>query len=465
MVIEIHTLVANYSTAIRKETVDGKEYFVAPGTLMVEGAHSGTAGYVNYTVKLLKTKPNRWDKKPLVVNHPQDADGTYVPFDSDPTFKESEVGFVNNSVYRGKLRTEYWYEMEKADKVDPRIRKNLEAGTPMGTSIGLADAKINKFRTGKDRKGIAYKGEVTDYTADHVAVLLDKKAACDVEAGCGCLVNGEVVANEASFSRISNQLSDLVYQKYGYNAYVRDVYTAEVIYTDKNRDLFKLGYTVKDDVVELSDDKPVPVKWVTEYRTLDGVFVGNCSCAKLDEVKEREREMNKTERIVAIIANGSFTEADRPWLERQDEAILVKLTPAPKVVANQQGGAALIPLPAPPATVLGQAQPAETVEQYIAKAPPAVQGSLRRMVVNEQNQKAQIVANIMASPGNTFSQESLMAQPLETLQGLERLAGVQAQPVLANNYLGLAPQPITPRQPAQEEQPLQAVDWNFTNGK
>jgi hypothetical protein len=458
----IHTLVANYSTAIRTVKVDGKEYIVAPGTLMVEGSHPGTAGPVNYSSKLLKSKPERWNNKPIVLNHPQDADGTYVPFDSDPSFKDGEVGFVNNSVYKGKLRTEYWYDVEKSNKVDARIVKNLKAGTPMGTSIGLADAKVNKFRTGKDRKGVAYKGEVTDYTADHVALLLDKKPACDIEHGCGCLVNcecgegkTEIVANEQSFSRIRSQLDNLIYQKYGYSAY-------------KDNELFQLGYTVNVDTVELSDEKPVAVKWVTEYRTLTGEFVGNCASATLVEIKKENPEMDKTQRIVAIIANGQFTEADRPWLEKQDEAVLAKLTPktvqAAQVVPVVNNATLTPTTPIPVVPVVNQP---ESLESYIAKAPPALQSAMRRMVNNENSQKAQVVANIMASPGNTFSQETLLAQPLETLQGLERLAlgSINTQQVIANNYMGLAPQAIAPRGPAKEEEPLATVAWDFAPAK
>jgi hypothetical protein len=104
----------------------------------------------------------------------------------------------------------------------------------------------------------------------------------------------------------------------------------------------------------------------------------------------------------------------------------------------------------------------ETLEQYIAKAPLPLQAAMRRMVNNEQSQKVQVVANIMASPGNTFSQETLMGQLLETLQGLERLAlgSINVQPVLANNYMGLAPQAIAPRTP-HEEAPLESVAWDF----
>lgn len=451
---EIQVMTANLASQIRKETVDGKEWFVASGVLLIEDVLVANNGALYYPASEIKKSAVEWDDVPLVLNHPM-KDGKFVSVHSEPEFiANTELGYVTKSKWNGKLRTEYWIDMEKADKLDPRIRTQLEAGKPIEVSTGLGmtiENKESKF------KGKSYVGIAKDYIPDHVAFLLDSKGACDIKAGCGCLTSNSAEAkplttNEMSYSRIREQLSGELEKKFGYYAYIRDIYSNFFVYTGKDNQLYKATYSQKDDLVTIGTESPVAVKWVTEYRTMDDAFVGNCSC------NFKESDMDKKAIVTAMIANGAWKEDKRAWLESLPDDVLTTMSAQAKpIVANTV--APVVPTPAP--------KQLDAIE-YINSLPVGI----REVVMDQYNAgiaaKTQMIANIKAqtkdSAVGTFTDEYLNAQQPDVLRVLVGLTAPKAPVAQTYNYGGQATVPpvLAANQQAPAPTPYVAPAFDFS---
>ena len=120
----------------RSESMDGRDYIVAPMVMLTEGVHNGSSGPVLYTAAELQKTPEVWNMKPLVVYHPQ-KDGQGVSACSQDIIDSQGVGVIMNTKWDGKLRAEAWFDIEKTKRVDDRIINALEKGEMMEISTGL----------------------------------------------------------------------------------------------------------------------------------------------------------------------------------------------------------------------------------------------------------------------------------------------------------------------------------------
>jgi len=436
----IITLTANLAAVYRTETVDGKEWRIMSGVLMVEGVHTANNGPLYYPAPELEKSAPDWESIPLLLDHPN-KDGKLVAADSDPSIYEtSGLGEVRKVTWNGKLATEYWFDMERCDKVDPRIRKNMDDKKPMEVSTGLAheiDKKESTFN------GTGYTGIVRGIVPDHVALLLDKEGACNLKKGCGCGITSNaaqerlpLTANEASFSRISMQLQDFLYKTNDYG-YIRDIYSDFFVYTGRNGQLWQQSYSMDGDTVVVADSDPIKVKWVTEYRTEAGNhFVGNCSAPK-------EIDVDKKTQIAALISGGTFTEADRAWLEGQPDTKIVALHG--KLTANA-APAVTPPNPAPvPAPVPAVRQ--MSYNEWVATLPPEKQEEEIESRRASEQMKADLIATITAntkdSPAGSLSPDYLGKQPMAVLKVLATTTAPKEVAVPTPNYGGLAVIPPT----------------------
>ena len=73
-----------------------------------------------------------------------------------------------------------------------------------------------------------------------------------------------------------------------------------------------------------------------------------------------------------------------------------------------------------------------TADQYVAAAPPAVAGVLRRALAREQAEKDSLVAALVANERNRFPEEALRQKDIEELKALTDLAAITV------NYAGQA---------------------------
>jgi hypothetical protein len=161
------------------------------------------------------------------------------------------------------------------------------------------------------------------------------------------------------------------------------------------------------------------------------------------------KAMDKKKIVDALIENErtSWTEEHRKTLMdleeslltiMQDDAAAEPVAEEPKAEPKaEEPKAEAKSEPAPAAN----AQPSKplSVQEYIQNAPPEVREALETSMKSLNEQKANLVENIMANDRNTFTKEHLEAMGLEMLQHMAQLAAPpadEAQPHTTPLYIG-----------------------------
>lgn len=175
----------------RRVTKWGREWYVAPATLVVPGVLNGSQGPLYYPPEEISNNVLAWNGTPLVVYHPT-RNGVPVSGRDMDVWEESGVGWIHNAVYNDKLVAEAWFDIALTKSVDSRLAENvrilprLEAGKPIELSTGLFTDNVVAPEGYKDHRGQPYNGLIArNYRPDHVAVLPDQKGACSIDDGCG----------------------------------------------------------------------------------------------------------------------------------------------------------------------------------------------------------------------------------------------------------------------------------------
>jgi hypothetical protein len=186
----MESLTANLTGKVRRVTRNGREYLVAPLTLLSEGTLKGSKGRLYYPFSEISQGASQWDDTPLVAYHPTDNQGNHISGRHPSVLDSKKVGRVYNTVAsNGKLKAEGWFDVERTRSVDPRILDSLESGRPMELSTGLF-TRNERARPGSiDSRGREYDYIARGHVADHVAVLPDQRGACSIDDGCGINVN------------------------------------------------------------------------------------------------------------------------------------------------------------------------------------------------------------------------------------------------------------------------------------
>lgn len=430
----------------RYEQLEDRRHVVVPMVILTEGVHNGSLGAFYYPKEELSKTPEAWNHKPIVVYHPS-INGVGISACDPVIVNTQKIGVMMNTQWDGKnrLTSEAWLDEERTKKIDPRIMAAVEKKEMMELSTGVfIDQDPTPGKWGNED----YVGIARNYRPDHLALLPDQIGACSVKDGAGFMRNKEreesgflahlrralakagLVDNELSHSNISNELSRVLREKLkidsekGPWAWVADIYNNFFIYEYDNK-LYRLGYTSSDLGISLSDDAPVEVRRVTEYRTITGDFVGNA------QTPTNNNSMDKTKLVDAIVSN-----AKGPWKE-SDRATLLALSES-QLNSIADG---LKEAPASASTPVAPAQaPAQNkvinLEEYVSSAPKEVQEVLRNGISTYNTQKAGLVKAIMENKQNTFTSEALNAMSLDQLTAIAKLAEIQ-KPVA--NYAGQAP--------------------------
>ncbi len=498
---------------VRHDTMEGRDYIVVPMVILTEGVHNGSEGALYYGPDELGKTPVVWNHKPIVVYHPE-MNGQAISACDPSVITSRKVGLMMNTVYeKGRLKSEAWLEKDRADKVDERIMAAVENSEMMEVSTGVF---VDQEQTPGEWKGEKYTGKAINFRPDHLAILPDKIGACSIADGAGFLRNQEgekkgpllqafskflqrigLADNEMSQSNTRDALSAALRTKLGVKegsmngpyCYITDVYSDFIVYEWDNK-LYRLGYSATDTGVALSDDKPVEVKRVTEYRTVEGAYVGNQSPS------QKEDTMDKKKLVDDIIANGSgWLEADRPTLMALNEDQLKRIKPA---AATPPAAAAPAVVPAtnatPPKPKAGEGKAAYiarckdmmgadaamcstmwqkmadnvemapeepktpvTVKEYVETAPPEIREVLNNSMSLFAEEKTKLVDGILANKNHGFTKEDLQNKPLGELRNLARLAGMDAPAPRIANYGGQA----SISQNTETEEPMVMPVMNF----
>lgn len=489
---------------VRHDQMEGRDFIVVPMVILTEGVHCGSDGPMFYPSDELSKTPVVWNHKPVVVYHPE-MNGVGISACDPDVITSRKVGVMMNTRFeKGKLKSEAWIEADRANLVDPRIMEAINRNEMMELSTGVF---VDHEDATGEWNGETYQAIARNYRPDHLALLPDKIGACSIADGAGFLRNESgrkreqvmslfrkalqeagISINEMSHSNIRDNLTTALRKKFkaegdnGPFLWVADVYNDFVIY-ELDGKLFRIGYTDTDTAVTLSDEAPVSVVRVTEYRTVTGAFVGN------RDQNQEPKNMKKTkkEMVDALISNsnGLLVEADRERLmafnENQLEriALIKEATPPASPAAAPAPAANATPTPAPAATpapapatnatpAAAAAAPAAkapaTVQEYIAQAPREFQDVLNNAQSVYEQEKNRLVDTIMQNKNHGFTKEDLSNRPIGELRNLARLAGAvkTEEGTPPSDYTGQAP--VAHASGATEE-PLAVPAMNFSTEK
>lgn len=461
----------------RIETLEGREHIAVPMVMLVEGVHNGSAGSLYYPKEELGKTPAVWNHKPIVVYHPT-LNGEGISACDPDIINKRKVGVMMNTKFeKGKLKSEAWIERSRADLVDERIMKAIDNKKVMELSTGLFIDVANE--EGKWEKE-DYTGIARNYRPDHLALLPDQIGACSIADGAGLCRNQsqpitkEVLAQlELSYNSIQQMLATAIQQKLNFNSekgpwiWIADVYSNFFIY-EKDSKFWRLGYTANDAGVTLSDEDPVEVKRVTEYRTIKGERVGNQNT--------ETQVMNKKKLIAFLMANavtvvnGVTLSADMPedqLAKLTDEHLETALNDALKEAKKKEA----------PKTESkkddkttdnkeviikkdSETPKVVTMQDYVNSAPPEIREVLTSGLNTLTQKKAGLIAEITANKSNVFSKEYLEARNVQELEGIAALARVPAANQTALPYYGgQAPTPTTTTNVKPEPLPLPTMNW------
>ena len=170
---------------IETSELEGKDHFVVPVVMAIEGVLNGSCGALFYPADELKKSVHLWNGRPVVVYHPDMYVSSFVG--NPQIFNKQKVGVLFNARFEGKaLKAEAWLDPERLKKVNKRVLEAVQNQEMLEVSTGLFNDSEDSSGTfnGKNYIGIA-----RNYLPDHLAILPDQKGACSIEGGCGLCRN------------------------------------------------------------------------------------------------------------------------------------------------------------------------------------------------------------------------------------------------------------------------------------
>lgn len=169
--------------------LEGRDAYVVPVVMAVEGVMNGSRGALLYPADDLKKSVPLWNGKPVVVYHPDLYTDGLAAYPA--VFNNQKIGTVFNAKFENKkLKAEAWIDPERLEKIDKRILFAIRNRQVVEVSTGL-------FNDVEEKRGVFngknYIGIARNYVPDHLAVLPDLVGACSIDDGCGLVRNiGEV---------------------------------------------------------------------------------------------------------------------------------------------------------------------------------------------------------------------------------------------------------------------------------
>lgn len=288
----METLAVNVTGKTRQEKLNGRDYIVAPLTLIVPGVLRGSKGSLYYPQDEVTKDPSVWNSIPIVVYHPT-VNGNAVSARDPDVLNKCQVGFVFRANGKsGKLKAEGWFDVELTREIDERVLNALESETEMELSTGLF---LDRYpaEEGAVYNGVEYDYVTANYRPDHLAVLPDQIGACSLKDGCGLMVNQlslnaslvtlnsssnsgwevMLVANKLSLDETERAVSKAFYKAhpttYDSNGHLKDhcwilaIYDNYFIYSE-NEELYRQSYSISGGTVTLGEESE-KVEKVVKY--------------------------------------------------------------------------------------------------------------------------------------------------------------------------------------------------------
>lgn len=453
----------------------GRDHVVVPVVMVVEGVHAGSAGAMFYPSEEIKATAEQWDGAPITVQHPTDKDGNLTTARNAPEFI---IGHIQDSIWDGKLRSEAWIDIEKANDISQEIMTIVRGDGQLQVSTGLfSDDEVIKG----DWKGEFYNAIVRNIIPDHLALLPGGEGACNWQDGCGVRVNqkggenmkfkgfdekdlnpvssvpvsvlqaylnnqigeaseweGKFKTNELSHGDIRGQIQGFVNANDGPGKwnFVRDVFDKYFVYSfeveGQSTKMYKQGYSLNaSEAVELTGDK-VEVLQKTEYILKNNKKFNR----KEDKMGDKKDEKCCPEKVAALIANekSNYVEKDSEWLENMEEAQLDKMIANVGISEETEKTLVIAAVEKAFGEAINNGEmvkvekkgPEEketplTAESYIANAPAEIQDVLRSSLNMHKEKKAALIDQIVANEQNRFAKEQLENKDVGELENIAAL--------------------------------------------
>jgi len=194
---------------VRRETLDGTEFAVAPITLLkpmhlnVPPDWGVNEAYL--PAQQAKESVPSWNGTPLTLNHPTTANGVGTTANQPEMHEKTVLGKVFNAEWTGnEVDGEAWFNIQKIREMGGMAANALEKVLNGGTvevSTGYRASQLPAGNyDGKERQAVQ-----GNLKPDHVAVLPNQQGKCSVEAGCGV---GQPVANSLIFTNAKHDYED-----------------------------------------------------------------------------------------------------------------------------------------------------------------------------------------------------------------------------------------------------------------
>lgn len=183
----METIVSNISGATRRERLYGRDFLVAPVSMIVPGVLAGSGGPILYDLPGIKNSVYGWNGMPLVKDHPMDDQGRMLSARTPEILRERGLGFVFNAMAEDKLAAEAWFDIERTRMLAPLTLQAVESGKQIEISTGLnLAAEPSKGVWNKsDGTSVNYEMIAHNYRPDHLAIITEGVGACGIKDGCG----------------------------------------------------------------------------------------------------------------------------------------------------------------------------------------------------------------------------------------------------------------------------------------
>tara|TARA_R110002020_G_scaffold376130_3_gene587294 strand:+ start:19079 stop:20461 length:1383 start_codon:yes stop_codon:yes gene_type:complete len=406
----IESLTVNLNGKVRKTRSKGINYLVAPVRMIVPGVLNGSDGPILYTAKENRKSVRKWNGVPLTDAHPKNGQD-FVLADKAP---HTHMGEVRNSGTDGEdLIAEAWFQVTKTKKVNNRIFAALTQGKKIELSTGLGMVR-EPAEEGAVFNGKPYTSIATNYQPDHLAILIDQKGACSLDDGCGVFNNDESDSNEETV------LNDYFTFSQGDTEY-RQSYSL-----NKNGDISLEGkpVEVQEETISIGNSSEDDMKLTPEKRTaiVVGLIANSCGCWNkgdedtLNELSDEKLIALKDSSEKAAEKDTAFNAATKEFTGKDgttftfnsEEQKWDSKPPGKKEEGSEmnESGQALNEQP-------------QTIEQYLASAPPEMQRLYANSLRVEKQKKEELVRKILVNVAEDDKQakgDSLMAKDLEALE-------------------------------------------------
>lgn len=239
----------------RKESLNGREHLVTEmvpivgNTVMNEGLYPEDEVAASY---------QQLNNIPAPNGHPRIGNKSVSAFHPVAINAHNTGGFIRSPRRDGcRVICEFWLDVEVANGSDDgkELISRIENGKKVGVSTGLT--LDQSFENGEGADGKPYKWVGSNFEFDHVAILLNERAAGE-HAGTELVINGEKVScaeikNELSAWEIREKIDEFL-AKEGFYVYVVDFFpeSRAVIYEETPREggeskTYRRSYDISDD--------------------------------------------------------------------------------------------------------------------------------------------------------------------------------------------------------------------------